>query len=141
MPLAGNDDGFDLRSGSSQLHNENDSRRGSNGHHGVHDNAQLAVVGVRLVRVQVRDLSNYQHRQQSQTKGGDDRQKAGPEATLGAASAAKIFLKSCQSMEPSGSILQKETIDLDASCMKWLHLSYDFASSREKTPAQCERLN
>jgi hypothetical protein len=53
--------------GSSQLHDHNDSRRGSNGHNRVHDNAQLAVVGVRLIRVQVRDLGNDQHRQQDQT--------------------------------------------------------------------------
>ena len=141
MPLAGNYDGFGLRSGSSQLHDRDDSRRGCNGHHGVHDNAQLAVVGIRLVRVQVRDLCNDQHRQQNQTKNGHRRQKAGQEAPLCAAFAAENCLKSCQSMEPSGSILQNASIDLDALCLDGLHLSYDFAASREKTPARCERLN
>lgn len=67
MPLVGNDDGFGLGRGSSQLHDHNGGRRDSNGHHGVHDNAQLAMVGVRLARMQVRDLGNDQHRQQDQT--------------------------------------------------------------------------
>ena len=135
--MAGNYDGFGLRSGSSQLHDRDDSRRGCNGHHGVHDNAQLAVIGVRLARVQVRDLGNDEHRQQDQTKNGHRRQKA----SLGAAFAAENCLKTCQSMEPSGSILQNASIDLDALGLEGLHLSYDFAASREKTPARCERLN
>jgi hypothetical protein len=137
LPLAGNDDGFGLRSGSSQLHNRDHSRRGSNGHNRVHDDAQLAVVGVRLAGVQVRDLGNDQHRQQNQAKDGDSRQKAWPRAAL----TAEICLKSCQSMEPSGSILQKETVDLDASCMNWLHLSYDFSARRKETPNEHKRLN
>ena len=132
LPLAGNHDGFGLRSGSSQLHDRNDSRRGCNGHHTVHDNAELAVVGVRLAGMQVRDLGNDQHRQQDQTQNGHRRQKAGQEATLGAASAAKNCLKSCQSMEPSGPILQKASIDLDALGLKGLYLSYDF----DRTPGK-----
>ena len=141
MPLAGNYDGFGLRSGSSQLHDRDDSRRGCNGHHGVHDNAQLAVVGIRLVRVQVRDLCNDQHRQQNQTKNGHRRQKAGQEAPLCAAFAAENCLKSCQPMEPSGSILQKDLKSLDALGLEGLYLSYDFGAPRGKTLTRRERLN
>jgi hypothetical protein len=133
----GNCDGIGLGRESSQLHDHNGGRRGSNGHHSVHDNAQLAVVGVRLVRVQVRDLSNDQHRQQNQTKGGDGRQKAGPDAAF----TAEICLKSCQSMEPSSSILQIEPTDLDALGLERMHLSYDFDAVREPTQAWQVRLN
>lgn len=107
MPLVSNDDGIGLGRGSSQLHDDDGGRSSSNGHHRVHDNAQLAMVGVRLAGVQVRDLGDGQHRQQNQTKDGHCRQKAGQEAALGATFAAEICLKSCQSMEPSSSILQK----------------------------------
>ena len=141
LPVAGNYDGFGLRSGSSQLHDRDDSRRGCNGHHGVHDNAQLAVVGIRLVRVQVRDLCNDQHRQQNQTKNGHRRQKAGQEAPLCAAFAAENCLKSCQPMEPSGSILQKSLRSLDALGLEGLHLSYDFDRTPGKTTTEHERLN
>jgi hypothetical protein len=67
MPMAGNADGVGMGRGNSQLHDHNDGGRGSNGHNRVHDNAQLAVVGVRLVRMKVRDLGNDEQRQQDQT--------------------------------------------------------------------------
>ena len=59
--MANNEDGVSMGRGGSQLHDHNDSRRGSNGHNRVHDNAQLAVVRVRLVRMNVRDLGNDEH--------------------------------------------------------------------------------
>jgi hypothetical protein len=42
----------------------------------VHRNAQLAVIGVGLVGVQVRNLRYGQQRQQDQAHRGHDRQKA-----------------------------------------------------------------
>jgi hypothetical protein len=78
------------------LNDRNDCRRGSNGHHGVHDNAQLAVVGVRLARVNVRNLRNDQHRQQDETKNSHRREKPGQEALPVAAFAAEKCPKSCQ---------------------------------------------
>jgi hypothetical protein len=39
----------------------------------VHHDAKLAVIRVRLVRVQVRGLSDGQHRQQDQTENRDGR--------------------------------------------------------------------
>jgi hypothetical protein len=56
----------------------------------VHDNAQLAVVGVGLAWMQVRDLGHGQHRQQNQTKNRHGGQKAVQEGALGAAFAAEI---------------------------------------------------
>jgi hypothetical protein len=111
--MAGNYDGIGMGPGNSQLHDHNDSGRGCNGHNRVHDNAQLAVVGVRLVRMKVRDLGNNQHRQQDETQNGHCRQKAGPEATLGAAFPAESCLRSCQSIVPSGSNLLKTTYSFE----------------------------
>jgi hypothetical protein len=127
------------------LHDYDGGRGGSNGHHRVHDNAELAVIGVRLVRVQVRDLSHGQHRQQNQTENGHCRQKAGQEARqkarLGAAFAAENCLKSCQSMEPSSSILQKALRGLDAFGLERLPFGNDFEAAHGKTLARWKRLN
>ena len=90
MPLAGIYDGCGLGRGSSQLHDDDGGRSGSNGHNRVHDNAQLAVVGVGLAWMQVRDLGHGQHRQQNQTKNRHGGQKAVQEGALGAAFAAEI---------------------------------------------------
>lgn len=77
MPLAGNEDRFGLGRGSSQLHDHNHSRSCGYRHHRVHDDAQLAVIRVGLVGVQVRNLGYGQKRQQDKTHCGDYRQKAG----------------------------------------------------------------
>jgi hypothetical protein len=82
LPLVGNDDRFGLRRGGSQLHDHNHSRSGGNWHHRVHDDAQLAVIRVGLVRVQVCNLRHRQHRQQDQAKHGNRRHKAGPRAAF-----------------------------------------------------------
>lgn len=129
LTLEGNDDGLGLGSGSSQLHDDDDSRRGRNRDHRVHQDAKLAVIRVGIVRVKVRDLSDSQRRQQDQTEHRHGRQKARRHAPLGAAFAAEDCLKSCQSMEPSGPILQKESIDLDALVRAGLYLSYDLAAT------------
>lgn len=67
LPLVGNDDGIGLGRGSSQLHDDNDGRSSGSRHQRVHDDAQLTMISVRLVRVQVGGLSEGQHRQQDQT--------------------------------------------------------------------------
>ena len=110
MPVAGNDDGFGLWGRRSQLHDQDDGRSGSNGHNRVHDDAQWAVIRVRLIRMKVRDLSYGQHRQKDQTEQRHSRQKAWPDAAF----AAEKCLKSCQSIKPSTPILQKALIILDA---------------------------
>jgi hypothetical protein len=46
----------------------------------VHRDGQLAVIGVGLVGVQVRNLRYGQKRQQDQAQGSYDRQKAGATA-------------------------------------------------------------
>lgn len=122
MPLAGNDDGFGLGRGRSQLHNDDDSGRGRNRDDRVHHDAQLAVIRIRLARVQMRDLGYGQHRQQDQTDHRHCRHEAGPDAAF----AAENCLKSCQSLEPSTSILQKAPVSLDALDREGLHLSDDF---------------
>lgn len=43
----------------------------------MHDDAQLAVIGVALIGVQVRNLGYGQKRQQDKAHRGDYRQKAG----------------------------------------------------------------
>jgi hypothetical protein len=60
---------------------------------------------------------------------------------LGAAFAAENCLKSCQSMEPSSSILQKALRSLDALGLERLPFGNDFEPARGKTPAQWKRLN
>jgi len=142
LPIACNYDGFGLRSGSSQLHNRNDSRCGCNGDDTVHDNAELAVVGVGLAGVQVRDLGNDEHRQQDEAKNGHGRQ----EATLCAAFAAKNCLKSCQLLRPFGDgtfrlYSTEKTMDLDALGLKGLYLSYGFVRTPEETRTKRKRLN
>ena len=82
MPLVGNEDGLGLRSGSAQVHKHNDSCSYRGGHQRVHDDAQLAVIGVGLVGMGVRNLGYGQHGQQNQAKHRDRRHKAGPDAAF-----------------------------------------------------------
>jgi hypothetical protein len=76
----GYEDGLGLGSGSAQLHNHNDGCCGRDGRHRVHNDAQLAVVRIGLVGVQVRNLGYGQNCQQDEAHGGYHRQKAGPTA-------------------------------------------------------------
>jgi hypothetical protein len=98
LPLASNNDWLGLGRRSSQLHDDNNGRGGGNGRHRVHHDTEPAVIGVRLVRVQVRNLSYDEHREQDQTEHRHGRQNAGPSAAF----AAGNCLKSCQSIMPSG---------------------------------------
>jgi hypothetical protein len=95
LPLAGNYDGLGLGRGSSQLHDDDDFRRSGNGNHSVHDNAQLAVIGVGIVRMKMSDLGYGQHRQQKQAEDCHGRQKAGRDATSGAISGAAFAAENC----------------------------------------------
>jgi len=77
-----NEDGIGLENGSSQLHDHNDGCGGRNGHHRMHHDAQLAMIGVGLVGMDVRNLGHGQHRQQNQAKRRHSRHEAGPGAAF-----------------------------------------------------------
>jgi len=144
LPLAGNYDGLGLGRGSSQLHDDDDCRSSGNGNHSVHDNAQLAVICVGIVRMKVSGLGYGQHRQQEQTQDRHSRQKARRDAISGAASyalggaafAAENCGESrhgaCQPLRPSTSILQKAYRRLDALGGQGLHRSYNSETSSSK---------
>jgi hypothetical protein len=117
----------------------------------VHDNAQLAVIGVGIVWMKVRDLGNGQHRQEEQTQDCHCRQKPRRDATFGTASGAfwgAAFAAencgesrhgACQPLRPSTSILQKAYRSLDAMSAGRLHRSYNSETSRsKKTPTKAK---
>jgi hypothetical protein len=64
LPLVGNEDGLGLRSGGAKVHEHDDGRGNRRGRHRVHDDAQLAVICIGLVGVQVRNLGYGQDCQQ-----------------------------------------------------------------------------
>jgi hypothetical protein len=71
----------------------------------VHDNAQLAVVSVSLVRVEVRYLGYGQQGKKDEAHDRDRREDAVP-----GAAAAEICLQCCQSMTLTVPILQKNLL-------------------------------
>lgn len=89
LPLAGNYYRLGLGRGSSQLHDDDDGRSGGDGNHCVHDNAQLAVIGVGIVRMKMSDLGYGQHCQKDEAQDSDGGQKAGRDATSGTDSYAR----------------------------------------------------
>jgi hypothetical protein len=119
------------------LHDDNDGRRGCDRRDGVHDDAELAVIGIAFARVNVCNLSDCECGQQDEAQNSNRRQKA----ALGAAFAAENCAKSRQAMEPSSSILQKAHRSLDALGMERLPFSNDFRATRGKTGIGRERLN
>jgi hypothetical protein len=149
LPLAGNYDGLGLGRGSSQLHDDDDGRGGSHGRHRVHCDAELAMIGVALARMQVRDLSNGKRGQKDEAQDRDRRQKAGRDAASGAIVGAAFAAENCgesrhgacQPLRPSTPILQKAYRSLDALGRERLYFSYDFATARAKTGTWPERLN
>jgi hypothetical protein len=140
LPLAGNYDWLGLGRGSSQLHDDDDGSSGGNWCDRVHGDAELAMIGVALARVQVRDLCNGECGQKDETQDGDGRQEAKREAAScalwGAAFAAENCSESrhgaCQPLRPSTSILQKAYRSLDAMGAGRLHRSYNSETSRSK---------
>src|ERR1700722_8731448 len=147
LPLAGNYDGFSLGRGSSQLHDNDDGRSGCDGRDRVHGDAELAMIGVALAGVQVRDLSNGKRGQKDEAQDGDGRQEAGRDAIpcaascalWGAAFAAENCGESrhgtCQPLRPSTSILQKAYRSLDAMGGGRLHRSYNSGTSQPQKNA------
>ena len=99
------DDDVRLSRGSrgADRHQDNGGCRGSCGHCRVHHDAQLAVIGVGLVRVQVGDLGYDQQGKQDKAHDRYRREDAVP----GAAPTAEICLQCCQSMTLTVPILQK----------------------------------
>jgi hypothetical protein len=83
------------------LHDDNDGRSGCDWRNRVHSDAKLAMIGVALAGVQVRNLSDGKRGQKDETEDCDGRQEAGPDAISGAGFAAENCRKSCQSMQPS----------------------------------------
>ena len=144
LPLAGNYDGLGLGRGSSQLHDDDDCGSGCDGRDRVHGDAELAVIGVALAGMQVRDLGNGERGQKDEAQDGDGRQKAKREAASNAASCAlwgAAFAAencgesrhgACQPLRPSTSILQKAYRSLDAMGAGRLHRSYNSETSRSK---------
>jgi hypothetical protein len=144
LPLAGNNDWLGLGRGSSQLHDDDDGSSGGNWRDRVHGDAELAMIGIALAWVQVRDLSNGERGQKDETQDGDSRQKAKREATSSAASCAlwgaafaaencsESCHGACQPLGPSTSILQKAYRSLDAMGAGRLHRSYNSETSRSK---------
>ncbi len=144
LPLAGNYYRLGLGRGSSQLHDDDDCSSGCDWRDRVHGDAELAMIGVALAWVQVRDLSNGERGQKDEAQDGDGGQEAGRDAISGAASyafggaafAAENCGESrhgaCQPLRPSTSILQKAYRSLDALGGEWLHRSYNSETSRSK---------
>jgi hypothetical protein len=118
------------------LHDDNNGRRGCDGRHRVHGDAKLAMIGIALAGVKVRDLSNGERGQKNETQDSHRRQKAGPDAISDAAFAAENCGESrhgaCQPLRPSTSILQKAYRSLDAMGAQRLYQSYNSETSRSK---------
>jgi hypothetical protein len=74
----------------------------------VHHNAQLAVIGVGLVGVKVRDLAHDEKRQQDKAHDRDYQREFLP----GAALSTEMCLKSCQLWDLAIHILQKDALIL-----------------------------
>jgi len=76
LGLPGDKNGFGLRSRRTKEHEYDGNRSHRRRRHGVHGNAQLAMIGVGGVGVHVRNLGYGENRQQDEAQDGDDRQKA-----------------------------------------------------------------
>ena len=74
LPLTGDYDGRGLGRGSSQLHDDDCGRRGCDGRHCVHGDAELAMIGVALAGMQVRDLSDGERGKKDEAQDCDDLQ-------------------------------------------------------------------
>ncbi len=105
IALAGDDDGLGQLGRGPKLNHQYDGSGYGRGHNRVHDDAQLAVIGVRLVRVKVGYLSHGKQRQKYETQTRDNRQEIVP----GAASAAGMCLDRCQPGDLVILILQKSS--------------------------------
>jgi hypothetical protein len=84
----------------------------------VHDNAQLAVVGVGLGLMEVRYLRNGQQDEKDKAYNSNNRQKAAPAATV----PAGIRLKSCQSIDLALPIVQSSASIWTLVGANWLRL-------------------
>ncbi len=91
LTLAGNNYRLGLGRGSSQLHDDDDCGSGCDGRDRVHCDAELAMIGVALARVQVRDLSNGERGQKDEAQDGDGGKKAGRDAGRDATSGAAWY--------------------------------------------------
>ena len=76
LGLADSQNGLGLRDGGAEEHKDNDRGGNCRGRHRVHGDAQLAMIGVGIAGVQVRDLGYGQKRQQEQAHGDDNPHQA-----------------------------------------------------------------
>lgn len=96
MPVAGDFARLNQRLGGSKAHQNHHGREHRNRRGRVQRDAQLAMVGIAVYRMDVRHLDDGQQRQQGQTK-----QSGCPESPwLPAVAPAVISLESCQSAFP-----------------------------------------
>lgn len=80
-----------------KLHHHDDGHSGRSRHGGVHHDAELTVIGIGLVGVQVRNLGNGQHGQQGKAKAGGRDHETAARAEIH----VQICLKSSQSYSPT----------------------------------------
>lgn len=83
LALARDNDGLDLRIRSAKLNQDNDRRSRCNRDDRVHDDAQLALVGIVLIWMNVRNLRDSQQREQNEAQTGYHRHELLPAAFRG----------------------------------------------------------
>jgi hypothetical protein len=71
LPFTEDKNRFGDGSKGSKLHHHNGGRSSYSGHGRVHDDAELTVIRIRLIRVQVSGLGDGQHGQQNEAQSRD----------------------------------------------------------------------
>ena len=104
VTLPDDGDGLNFGRRGSQLHDHDDGCGGRDGCQGVHDNAELAVIRVRFVGVEVGRLGYGKERQKDKAQPRDHRQKV----TATAAISAEECLESCQTRVSAASYSTKD---------------------------------
>lgn len=107
ITLPDHGDGLCFGHRGSQLHDHDDGCRGCDRRQGVHDNAELAVICVGFVGVEVGYLSYRKQRQKDKAQPRNHRQKA----TATAAIPGEVCLEAYQTKISAASILQMTVPD------------------------------
>jgi hypothetical protein len=76
LPFSQNENRFGDGRKRSELHDDNYGGSSDCGHGSVHDDAELAMVRICLIRMKVSDLSNGQHGKQNKAQPGDRKHQA-----------------------------------------------------------------
>jgi hypothetical protein len=77
LSLPGDEDGLGLGRKGPQLHQHDGSSNRRNRHHRVHDDAELAMIGVSRAGMKVRDLGDGEQDKQDKTQSRDYRKEPG----------------------------------------------------------------